>query len=188
MGRHCALPAARRPGNPSVIPPNACVLSAAGGQASMAHDRIGRRQPSVRAAAGQQRIGPVLAGASWPSVTAAGRRSNSVRLVMSILVTFTALVLGLLTSSVKTNFDEYGDRLRRPMASALSNSTSACANMAMRPTPSAHAAAQLSGGRDRRYLARRDQTEPGQYPVNPIHARRPRRRGRRGIGRAACRA
>ena len=37
---------------------------------------------------------------------------ESVRLVMSILVTFTALVLGLLTSSVKTNFDEYGDRLR----------------------------------------------------------------------------
>jgi hypothetical protein len=37
---------------------------------------------------------------------------ESVRLVMSILVTFTALVLGLLTSSVKTTFDQYGDRLR----------------------------------------------------------------------------
>jgi hypothetical protein len=37
---------------------------------------------------------------------------ESVRVVISILVTFTALVLGLLTSSVKTAFDEYGDHLR----------------------------------------------------------------------------
>jgi hypothetical protein len=37
---------------------------------------------------------------------------EAVRLVMSILVTFTALVLGLLTSSVKTAFDDYGGQLR----------------------------------------------------------------------------
>jgi uncharacterized membrane protein YuzA (DUF378 family) len=38
--------------------------------------------------------------------------TEAVRLVMSILVTFTALVLGLLTSSVKTAFDEYGARMK----------------------------------------------------------------------------
>jgi hypothetical protein len=37
---------------------------------------------------------------------------DAVRLVISILVTFTALVLGLLTSSVKTSFDEFGAGLR----------------------------------------------------------------------------
>ena len=37
---------------------------------------------------------------------------DAVRLVISILVTMTALVLGLLTSSVKTSFDEFGARLR----------------------------------------------------------------------------
>jgi hypothetical protein len=37
---------------------------------------------------------------------------DAVRLVISILVTLSALVLGLLTSSVKTSFDEFGVRLR----------------------------------------------------------------------------
>lgn len=37
---------------------------------------------------------------------------EAIRLVISILVTFTALVLGLLTSSAKTAFDEFGDRMR----------------------------------------------------------------------------
>jgi hypothetical protein len=37
---------------------------------------------------------------------------EAVRLVVSILVTFAALVLGLLTSSVKASFDEFGDRMR----------------------------------------------------------------------------
>jgi uncharacterized membrane protein YuzA (DUF378 family) len=37
---------------------------------------------------------------------------DSIRLVISILVTLTALVLGLLTSSVKTAFDDFGGRLR----------------------------------------------------------------------------
>jgi hypothetical protein len=37
---------------------------------------------------------------------------EAVRLVISILVTFTALVLGLLTSSVKLAFDEYGNRMK----------------------------------------------------------------------------
>jgi hypothetical protein len=37
---------------------------------------------------------------------------DAVRLVISILVTLSALVLGLLTSSVKTAFDEFGGRLR----------------------------------------------------------------------------
>lgn len=37
---------------------------------------------------------------------------DAIRLVISILVTFTALVLGLLTSSVKTAFDDFGGRLR----------------------------------------------------------------------------
>ena len=37
---------------------------------------------------------------------------DAVRLVISILVTLTALVLGLLTSSVKTAFDEFGGHLR----------------------------------------------------------------------------
>ncbi len=36
---------------------------------------------------------------------------DAVRLVISILVTFTALVLGLLTSSAKTAFDEFGNRM-----------------------------------------------------------------------------
>jgi hypothetical protein len=36
---------------------------------------------------------------------------NAVRLVISMLVTFTALVLGLLTSSAKTSFDEFGNRM-----------------------------------------------------------------------------
>lgn len=36
---------------------------------------------------------------------------EAVRLVISILVTFTALVLGLLTSSAKTAFDEFGNRM-----------------------------------------------------------------------------
>jgi uncharacterized membrane protein YuzA (DUF378 family) len=47
---------------------------------------------------------------------AEGHRSrdtiDATRLVISILVTMTALVLGLLTSSAKTGFDSYGDRLR----------------------------------------------------------------------------
>ena len=37
---------------------------------------------------------------------------EAIRLVISILVTFTALVLGLLTSSAKIAFDDYGNRLR----------------------------------------------------------------------------
>ena len=37
---------------------------------------------------------------------------EATRLVISILVTFTALVLGLLTSSAKIAFDDYGNRLR----------------------------------------------------------------------------
>jgi uncharacterized membrane protein YuzA (DUF378 family) len=37
---------------------------------------------------------------------------DAIRLVISILVTFTALVLGLLTSSVKTAFDDFSGRLR----------------------------------------------------------------------------
>src|SRR5471032_2267916 len=37
---------------------------------------------------------------------------DAIRLVISILVTLTALVLGLLTSSVKTAFDDFGGRLR----------------------------------------------------------------------------
>ena len=36
---------------------------------------------------------------------------DAVRLVISMLVTFTALVLGLLTSSAKTSFDEFGNRM-----------------------------------------------------------------------------
>ena len=36
---------------------------------------------------------------------------DAIRLVISILVTFTALVLGLLTSSAKTAFDEFGNRM-----------------------------------------------------------------------------
>src|SRR5271169_3440424 len=38
--------------------------------------------------------------------------TDSVRLVISILVTFTALVLGLLTSTVKSSFDLFDARLR----------------------------------------------------------------------------
>src|ERR1700722_10611934 len=37
---------------------------------------------------------------------------DAIRLVISILVTFTALLLGLLTSSAKIAFDDYGNRLR----------------------------------------------------------------------------
>jgi hypothetical protein len=37
---------------------------------------------------------------------------EAIRLVVSILVTFAALVLGLLTSSVKASFDEFGGRMR----------------------------------------------------------------------------
>lgn len=37
---------------------------------------------------------------------------EAIRLVVSILVTFAALVLGLLTSSVKASFDQFGDRMR----------------------------------------------------------------------------
>jgi hypothetical protein len=38
--------------------------------------------------------------------------TDAIRLVISILVTLTALVLGLLTSSAKIGFDDYGGRLR----------------------------------------------------------------------------
>ncbi|MGA2792044.1 MAG: hypothetical protein ABSE69_00705 [Roseiarcus sp.] len=37
---------------------------------------------------------------------------EAIRLVISILLTFAALVLGLLTSSAKTGFDEFGNRMR----------------------------------------------------------------------------
>jgi hypothetical protein len=37
---------------------------------------------------------------------------DAIRLVISILLTFAALVLGLLTSSAKTSFDEYANRMR----------------------------------------------------------------------------
>ena len=38
--------------------------------------------------------------------------TDAVRLVISILVTFTALVLGLVTSSVKSSYDQFDGRLR----------------------------------------------------------------------------
>lgn len=37
---------------------------------------------------------------------------DAVRLVMSILITFTAIVLGLLTSTVKSSFDQFDGRMR----------------------------------------------------------------------------
>ena len=88
---------------------------------------------------------------------------DAIRLVISILVTFTALVLGLLTSSAKTAFDELWQsaaRLRHRYYRARPKD----ARIWRRARPDARAAAHLCRGGDRRHLARRAATRPATIP------------------------
>ena len=79
---------------------------------------------------------------------------DHVRLVVSILVTFTALVLSLLLSEVKGNFDTFDARLRS-FAGDLSKSRHPSAGIWPGRRADPRDAAKIRGRGDRRQLARR---------------------------------
>ena len=78
---------------------------------------------------------------------------DHVRLVVSILVTFTALALSLLLSEVKGNFDAFDSVFARSRATSRI-STSICGEYGPDAEP-IRDAAKIRSRRDRRQLARR---------------------------------